>query len=292
MNDQAHEGAVPPSAEVLGEAGRRVAAAYPGLYAHQRTGVAFLLSRGRAILADDMGLGKTRQAVVALREAAPDGPYLVVCPAGVKLVWAREIRAVEPDADVHVVAGAVPPEPGHRWTVVNYDILARHEAALAAIGWAGIVADEAHYIKNGSRRATQVLRLAGIERGTARPQDPTAVYLLTGTPMTSRPRDLFNLLRAVRHPLATSFYSYAKRYCAAADNGYGLDTRGASNVEELASIVAGVMLRRTKDEALDLPPCGSPATPRRATGSPSPIGSRPTRRSASSSGTSRRPAPG
>ena len=75
----------------------------PDLFAHQRAGVAFLLSRRRAILADDMGLGKSRQAIVALREAAPAGPYLVVCPAGVKLNWQREIRLVEPDADVHVV---------------------------------------------------------------------------------------------------------------------------------------------------------------------------------------------
>ncbi len=80
------------------------------------------------------------------------------------------------------------------------------------------------------------------------------MYLLTGTPMTNRPRDLFNLPKAVRHPLANSFHSYAKRYCGAFDNGYGLDSRGSSNVGELASIVAGVMLRRTKDEALDLPP--------------------------------------
>src|SRR3712207_4008710 len=65
---------------------------------------------------------------------------------------------------------------------------------------------------------------------------------------------MFNLLKAVGHPLATSFYSYATRYCAAYDNGYGLDTNGVSNVEELAEIVSGVLLRRTKDEALDLPP--------------------------------------
>mgnify|MGYP003346895775 CR=1 FL=1 len=42
---------------------------------------------------DDANVG-----VIALREAAPDGPFLVVCPAGVKLVWAREIRAIEPHA--------------------------------------------------------------------------------------------------------------------------------------------------------------------------------------------------
>src|SRR5215831_12280963 len=100
-------GTVPPSEEVLGEAARQVAVAYPGLYAHQRSGVAFLLSRRRAILADDMGLGKTRQAIVAVREAAPDGPFLVVCPAGVKLGWQQEIRLVEgDDAAVQIVAGS------------------------------------------------------------------------------------------------------------------------------------------------------------------------------------------
>jgi hypothetical protein len=108
-----------------------------------------------------------------------------------------------------------------------------------------VIVDEAHYIKNRSGRSVQVLRLVGAEGE----RDPQAVYLLTGTPMTDRPRDLFNLLKASRHPLSRSFYSFARRYCAAEHNGYGLDTRGASNVEELARIVAGVMLRRAKTEA-------------------------------------------
>ena len=65
----------------------------PGLlYPHQADGVAFLISKGRAILADDMGLGKTRQAIVAMQVAAPEGAILVVCPASLKLNWRREIR--------------------------------------------------------------------------------------------------------------------------------------------------------------------------------------------------------
>src|SRR5919106_1002149 len=75
---------------------RDAAALAQGLFPHQVEGVAFLLGRTRAILADDMGLGKTRQAIVALRHAAPGGPYLVVCPASVKHNWAREISAVAP----------------------------------------------------------------------------------------------------------------------------------------------------------------------------------------------------
>ena len=241
---------VPPSEELLGEAARRIGDAYPGLYAHQRTGISFLLSRRRAILADDMGLGKTRQAIVAVREAAPKGPFLVICPAGVKLNWRREIGLVEEEDDVQVLHGKDAFDPKTRWTVVNYDILGRFEDRFARIKWGGVIVDEAHFIKNGSRRAAQVLGLLG----SPEKAHPAAVYLLTGTPMTSRPRDLFNLLKAVGHPLGRSFYSYAKRYCAAVDNGYGLDTRGASNVEELAKVVSGVMLRRAKSEALDLPP--------------------------------------
>lgn len=254
MNEQNEPIAIPPSSDALAEAARRLAEAYPGLYGHQQSGIAFLLSRRRAILADDMGLGKTRQAIIAMREAAPAGPYLVICPAGVKLTWRREIAAIESDAAVAVLTTGNDWQAGARWTVVNYDLLGKVEDALLTTPWAAIVVDEAHYIKNESQRTTRVLRLLGVGSGRQPVGDPEVVYLLTGTPMANRPRDLFNLLKAVRHPISKNFYTYAMRYCAAYDNGFGLDTRGASNLDELAHLISGVMLRRTKDEALDLPP--------------------------------------
>src|SRR6476469_5100253 len=82
---------------------------------------------------------------------------------------------------------------------------------------------------------------------------PRQVYLLTGTPLTNRPRDLFNLLRCVGRPAARSFLSFAKRYCDAYKNDYGWVTNGASNLEELNLLMKEVMLRRKKDEVLDLP---------------------------------------
>jgi hypothetical protein len=62
-----------PSAETLAQAARQVGDAYPGLYAHQRAGVAFLLSRRRAILADDMGLGKgaARPSLPSAKQTRP-----------------------------------------------------------------------------------------------------------------------------------------------------------------------------------------------------------------------------
>ena len=75
-----------------------VRALKPGLlYPYQSDGVAFLLSKKRAVLGDDMGLGKTRQAIVAMQIGAPEGTILVVCPASLKLNWRREILMVDPE---------------------------------------------------------------------------------------------------------------------------------------------------------------------------------------------------
>lgn len=226
------------------------------LYPHQISGVQFLLRHQRAVLADDMGLGKTRQAIVAANEAAPDGLVLVICPAALKLNWAREIRLVDAASAIDVIGTASVPATAPRWVIVNYDLLAREAERLRALPWSVVIVDEAHFIKNASQRSSQVLKLLGVTEGRANPAGPRPpyVFLLTGTPMPNRPRDLFNLLRAVEHPTARSFVAFAKRYCAAYRNDYGWVTDGASNLAELNLLLKEVMLRRTKDEVLDLPP--------------------------------------
>ena len=132
----------------------RAEALATGLYPHQIEGVAFLLGRQRSILADDMGLGKTRQSAIALTEARPQGPYLVVCPAAVKENWSRELLLALPSAKRTIIGPAPPPQPGFDgWAIINYDILGKHLEALKAHGWSGIVFDEAHYLKNPHQEA-------------------------------------------------------------------------------------------------------------------------------------------
>ena len=223
----------PPSSEVEEAAFQDALKLADGLFAHQVEGVAFLLGRRRAILADDMGLGKTRQSIVALRHAEAAGPYLVVCPASVKLNWRREIQMVDPSAECRVLQGSVgsPVEPGFQgWAIINYDILDKWFDSLLGTAWSGLIFDEAHYLKNHtSKRNKLAMKLCGRQG-----HDP-AVYALTGTPLTNRPRDLFPLLQLVNHSLGKSFLSFAKRYCDAQHNGYGCVTDGASNLEELTA---------------------------------------------------------
>lgn len=229
-------------------------ARHPGLFPHQREGVAFLLApraEKGALLADEMGLGKSRQAIVAAHEGHPEGPLLVLCPAALKLNWAREIRlALGPAAEVSVLgsgAAAI-----SRWTIVNYDLLKRHAATLAEVPWGCAIVDEAHYLKHPRALRT---RLALGEPGRpgllARAE---RVFLLTGTPITNRPLDLFPLLGALEHPLGDERLAFAARYCHAVHTGWGWDFNGASNLEELHERLAPVLLRRTREETLDLPP--------------------------------------
>ena len=242
----------------------RLAERYPGLFKHQREGIEFLLRprpyRG-ALLADDMGLGKTRQALIAAHEAHPRGRILVVCPASLKLNWEREIHAVLGAQEVSVLGRD---EGLARWTIVNYDRLRGHRAELDTEDWACLILDEAHYLKN--RHSQRSLLVLGGEhrprkRGTLPPgrirglvERAERVILLTGTPITNRPLDLFALLRAVGHPLGDDLLCYAVRYCAAFQTEWGWDMGGASHLDELHDRLRDVLLRRGKDEVLDLPP--------------------------------------
>ena len=221
-----------------------------GLYPHQVEGIAFLMGRRRSILADDMGLGKTRQSVIAMSQTEPKGPYLVICPATVKRNWAREIAVVLPRVQTWIIGPDDPPEAEFEgWAIVNYDILGKHINAFCALDWKGVVFDEAHYLKNHrSQRHKFSMQLV------KQLPEETVVHILTGTPLTSRPRDLFPLLQLARHALGRSFMGFAKRYCDAYKGEYGWVTDGASNIEELTVQLHGIMLRRTKNQVLDLPP--------------------------------------
>ena len=88
----------------------------------------------------------------------------MVCPASLKLNWRREVRLVDPEAAIEVIGGR-PDRPEDvrppRWVIVNYDLLKTHAARLHSIGWAGVILDEAHFIKNNSQRTSHVLEAVG-----------------------------------------------------------------------------------------------------------------------------------
>jgi SWI/SNF-related matrix-associated actin-dependent regulator 1 of chromatin subfamily A len=150
--------------------------------------------------------------------------------------------------------------------VISYERLHAHRTALTAQTWECLILDEAHYVKNQRARRTRMI--LGEAAWGAKPKPgrqgeaglpgladrAERVWLLTGTPVANRPLDLFALLRALRHPLGDDQLAFGLKYCNAHQTVHGWDMRGASNVEDLRDRLLDVLLRRTKDEVLDLPP--------------------------------------
>jgi len=218
-------------------------------FEHQIEAAQFLINKKRAILADEMGVGKTLSSIMAAFSLPP--PRIIVCPASLKLNWQREIRGVDQDGIVKIVKNDFEVAD---WVIINYDLLIKYQDDIDEVYWTCSIFDEAHFIKSIDQRGNPSSKRSKL--GLEISRNSEYVFLLTGTPMTARPKDLFNLLSAVNHPIAhkpSDFYQYAQNYCGPTNNGYGWDYRGSSNTQELHEKIKNYMLRRLKKDLLDLP---------------------------------------
>ena len=219
---------------------------------HQKEAIEKLVGNDKFILADDMGLGKTTSTVIAALESNLK-KVLIVCPASLKINWKREI-ANYTDKSVSIIEGKI--WESADFVIINYDILKnfhdpqdRKNSVILNEKFDLIVADEAHYIQNTQAARTKIANDIINKVGK--------VWLLTGTPMTSRPMNYYNLLNLVESPVAFNWMGYVRRYC----NGYQFtvgrkkiwNVQGASNLEELRDRTKPQVLRRLKEEILDLP---------------------------------------
>jgi SNF2 family DNA or RNA helicase len=220
---------------------------------HQKEAIQKLVGNKKFILADDMGLGKTTSTIIAALETGAK-KILIVCPASLKINWQREIENYT-DRSVYISEGKKYSDE-HDFVIINYDILKnfhdikkREESTILKSKFDLVIMDESHMISNPQAARTKIVNdiASSIER----------VWLLTGTPMTSRPMNYYNLLSLVESPVAANWMAYARRYC----NGFQFNVgsrkvwnvAGASNLDELRDRTQTHILRRLKDDVLDLP---------------------------------------
>jgi intein/homing endonuclease len=112
-----------------------------------------------------------------------------------------------------------------------------------------ILVSNCHYIKNAQAQRTKLINDLVKDIGR--------LWLLTGTPMTSRPIDYYNLLNLVDSPVAKNWLAYVVRYCSGYQFKVGnrkvWNVMGSSNLEELRDRTSSTILRRLKENVLDLP---------------------------------------
>jgi SWI/SNF-related matrix-associated actin-dependent regulator 1 of chromatin subfamily A len=220
---------------------------------HQKKAIQKLVGNKKFILADDMGLGKTTSTIISALETGAK-KILIVCPASLKINWQREIENYS-DRSVYISEGKKFSNE-HDFVIINYDILKnfhdpkkKDDSIILKNNFDLVIMDEAHMISNPQAQRTKIVNdlCDKVDR----------VWLLTGTPMTSRPMNYFNLLSLVNSPVAANWMAYARRYCNGFQFSVGKrkvwNVAGASNLDELRERTQTHILRRLKDEVLDLP---------------------------------------
>lgn len=220
--------------------------------AHQKEAIEKLLKNDKFILADDMGLGKTTSTVIASLESGAK-KVLIICPASLKINWEREIKNYT-DKSIYICEGKKFEDADY--IIVNYDILKnfhdpkdKDNSIILNSKFDLVIIDEAHYVSNAQAQRTKIIM--DLTKNIKK------LWLLTGTPMTSRPMNYYNILKLIDSPVSQNWQAYAIRYCAGYQFRVGgkkiWNVTGASNLEELRERTSRQILRRLKTEVLDLP---------------------------------------
>lgn len=217
------------------------------LYPYQEEAVKFLTSRKKGILASEMGSGKTLAAIIAALEDKYQ-KILIICPASVKMTWKKELELLVPSDDITIVEGSKWKE--NRFTIINYDILknfyeiptevvkkkelnlnddgkivkivkektvvsrkkaviteAMDNSQLYQSKFDLVIIDEAHRLSNTT---SGIFKIVSDLLGRS---NPKGIYAITGTPITNRPINFFNILKIIDAPLANDWKYYVERYC-------------------------------------------------------------------------------
>jgi hypothetical protein len=221
--------------------------------------LAFLWVHGLGgILADDMGLGKTLQTLaliqhakdVAGREEArivhPD-PFLIVAPTSVLTNWAAEAHRFAPELKVVTVSDTI----GRRGTsladvidgadavVTSYTLLRLDFESYGSRPWAGLILDEAQYVKNYQSKAYQCARRVAAPFKVA----------ITGTPMENNLMELWSLLSITAPGLFPNPERFKDFYARPIEKGGSPEL-----LSQLRRRIRPLIMRRTKEQvAADLP---------------------------------------
>lgn len=206
--------------------------------------------------------GKTLIQLEHLRRMAEAGknpfPALIVCPVSAVSVWEREVKK-------HGFPFKVEKLVGDRKTrldnlskpadiyVINFEGLRLIPRQLLEKKFMTVIFDESHRIKERSAQQTRVAQVLS--------QEIPFRYIMTGTPITKSPEDVWTQFQIIAPGYLGNFYAFRARHV----DFKTIKIRAGSSsreikiphrfkyLDELNQKIELHAIRRTKDECLDLP---------------------------------------
>ena len=127
---------------------------------------------------------------------------------------------------------------------MTYDLARKRASDIKNQQFNTVIADEAHYLKSrDSQRSKELVPILSAAK---------RVILLSGTPVLSKPVEIYNILRILRPDVTPSFKDFTSRYCDPKQTRFGMDYSGSACTPELHHLLSkAFMIRRLKKDVLD-----------------------------------------
>ena len=226
---------------------------------HQIEAFNYGLKRHQLLLCDEQGLGKTKESIdITVSKKAELNKVLVVCGVNsVRFNWAQEISIHSNEKSIILGNENDVLADLERWLnddtyfgIINIEKLRKTEIISKISDYiksqkiGGVIVDEVHKIKNPKTQQGKAvannLREAKFKIG------------LTGTPITNNPLDLWNILNWLG-ATRDNYFAFRNKYVIL--GGWeGKQVMGFKNLNNLNADLQQIMLRRTKNDVIDLPP--------------------------------------
>ncbi len=238
------------------------------LFPHQRVAVQWLLSSDCGLLGDDMGLGKTISVISAFTEWDRDKKFLlVVAPASLVQNWKREVNTWVPNHRFELLPSQKKDRLTYLKDLVRYGtdhisglIVGLEELRLdyvfplireiAANRETVLCVDESQRVKNYQSKGFLALSIIAPECKKR--------WLLSGTPIPNSIADIWTQGKLLDdgERLGKSFLPWLKSVAELGNEWSALAVRRyiPEAVEKTIKIISPIILRRKKEDVVDLPP--------------------------------------
>ena len=220
-------------------------------YPFQKAGVEYTLSRKNTLIADQMGTGKSIMAAGVINYHQDINSVLVVCPASLRINWARELVRwlVRPLTGGFAYEKYFPTE--ENIVIMSYEAVKKFRNQIDQRHWDISIFDEGHMLKNFSAKRTQAC--LGTKDKDAPPIQSDIRLFMTGTPILNRPYEMWPML-TVADPddIGISEWGFLDRYCKLWEAPWGNEyLPKIETMDELQNrLRSRIMIRRLKSEVL------------------------------------------
>ncbi len=212
---------------------------------YQRVGVAKCLNLKKIILDVDMGLGKTLISLTSTMKIAPK-KVLIVCSKNAIPTWSKEVKKWFPLFAGEEYYTGVLGSAKKREALWQRDTLFHACTHLTFLSdreqikkqkWDIVIWDEYHRtgIRNRQSKVFKALKPIALKA--------KYLFLLSGTPVSKGPQDLFAPLHAIDRAVFKSYWKFVETFCVFYEGRFGKEIIGAQNTVALNALLKSYMYR-------------------------------------------------